>query len=819
MDANGLEIPAFEFDGRTFDAREVVQRYRKRWPLKELQQGLSKHHEDTRKELVELINEKYADFVSLSSRMQGVERALKPLRSPLEESGEITRNLHTKLGAILGQAQETQDALTQVHAKKDALKAYIENARIIDKAKAATNKKWGAGQESEDTIREYAAYEGVARDLQRVRLNIGGKPRSLISLAATKAPDQGRPVPTSDISGIEDTEDLETPAEASKECQSLLEEAVEFEKEFSDKLRDRLEKLLSAIKLKWSAPAQSDASPTMPSRAQLLAIAHLCRALVTLGSTTLVESVFMQVFVKECLNTATTGCTAAAEMTRRRAMNESGGGGVTMCIGVGAVDLAPFFEAVCSTLLHKTSPMLWLAGRLRVPADGSSGASTDDEDDSLLAVPSISLVANSLAIPVLRHVQQVWPNIFTPGFPDVYVINYGHAARFLRTAEAAMAPVEHRGFAHSKALADFQRGWKTHVYSQLRGKEAVQRLDNAAATARASSEADAALLDKRYSASGCGFWLEMSAEVLRILETIWSDKWYLDILFAKMMQLSLELIARYGKALQSLSQVIGSTGTSGWDASASQPTWAPTSLPMRIARIAADALQVLISVQPSGSGSDKTTDCHGSVAGLVLSRAPGGPEGRPRTLAISLLREAGAGLQPVLNTLEAALVQQVVSATNPQFASVRGIPAFYRMLNKPVPTKASPYVEAAIRPIRALREASLRIAPENVVAGWVQRAVDGAALEFSTQATQLLESTRQQEASLRRLAGRGTGGEAQVSDLDKIHIQLCLDVETFKQVAADFGASSGTGNTGLANLNEAVASVRQTYEAHKSSAS
>jgi len=79
MDANGLEIPAFEFDGRTFDAREVVQRYRKRWPLKELQQGLSKHHEDTRKELVELINEKYADFVSLSSRMQGVERALKPL--------------------------------------------------------------------------------------------------------------------------------------------------------------------------------------------------------------------------------------------------------------------------------------------------------------------------------------------------------------------------------------------------------------------------------------------------------------------------------------------------------------------------------------------------------------------------------------------------------------------------------------------------------------------------------------------------------------------------------------------------------------------
>ena len=50
-----------------------------------------------RRECVELkmvcpeprINEKYADFVSLSSRMQGVERALKPLRAPLEAIGDV----------------------------------------------------------------------------------------------------------------------------------------------------------------------------------------------------------------------------------------------------------------------------------------------------------------------------------------------------------------------------------------------------------------------------------------------------------------------------------------------------------------------------------------------------------------------------------------------------------------------------------------------------------------------------------------------------------------------------------------------------------
>ena len=47
------EIPAAEFDGHDFDAREVVQRYGN-MPLTELQQGLQEHYKATRQELVEL---------------------------------------------------------------------------------------------------------------------------------------------------------------------------------------------------------------------------------------------------------------------------------------------------------------------------------------------------------------------------------------------------------------------------------------------------------------------------------------------------------------------------------------------------------------------------------------------------------------------------------------------------------------------------------------------------------------------------------------------------------------------------------------------
>jgi hypothetical protein len=50
------EIPPSEFDGQKFDARDFVQRYRKRLPLKELQKCLKSQHAATRQELVELIN-------------------------------------------------------------------------------------------------------------------------------------------------------------------------------------------------------------------------------------------------------------------------------------------------------------------------------------------------------------------------------------------------------------------------------------------------------------------------------------------------------------------------------------------------------------------------------------------------------------------------------------------------------------------------------------------------------------------------------------------------------------------------------------------
>jgi len=509
-----------------------------------------------------------------------------------------------------------------------------------------------------------------------------------------------------------------------------------------------------------------------------------------------VEGVFTNVFARGVLESAAAACLSATEDAQRQGTEGGAAGNLPFAIGFGAPDLGPFFESVKAVLLAEGAPLLWIARCFR-------GGEADDIKGTLLAVPSLHLVANVAVMPVLQHVQQAWPNVFTPAPPEIFAANYGHATSFIRATQALMAPSERLAFAQNAALGDFQRRWKTQVYSSLRAKEATQALEASASKALTAES-------KALSVGGCSFWLEASGEVMRLIQTVWSDRWCLDVVYSKMLQLSLELLARYSKIIQNFASASETTGIEkAWDATATSPAWAATSLPVRLSKAAADVCTVLSEIA-CVAGREP-----GSLANLVIGRAPEGHSGRPAEIARALLQEADNGLRPVLSDLEAAVLRQVAAAVAPQFASVKGIPALFRVVDRPVPSKASAYVEPAMRPIQALAQVARANAPADVVAGWVQHAVDAAAVEFSVQATQLIESTQQQQASLQRLADRTTGGTAvAVSNFDKMHIQLCLDVESFTAAASALGVST-VESSGLQRLAEAVSKVSSTLEAHR----
>lgn len=797
------EIPASEFDGASFDAKRVVQHYRRLVPLPQLQRSLRAHHASARQELVELINEKYADFVSLSSRMQVIEGALKPLRAPLEESSELTRGMQVKLEDVQKRADGFQAELSAVQARKEALAAYIENANVLQRAKDALARWNGNPQEPEDASRAHMVHEAVARDLRRVRLGLGGGPH----LPRNSQPP---PPPRGGVGDLPEPPREGCSEDAAPECQALLREAGEFEEHFVGVAREQLRTLLLGVKRGWDAEASNG-----PARSDLLSVAQLSRALVVVGHGCVAEDLFSDCFLSHTLKCATAACSPGAEA-----------GGHPGCApaaperSVLAVNLAPFFDALQRDVLSSGSPLPLLARRLTgAPQCAEVGgvAAADDEADAcevaLLAVPGLRLVANSLAGPVLRHVGRVWErSVFMPAFPDIFAANFARAAAFVRDSSALMADDERQAFAAGGALADFQRRWKTQVYCSLRQKEA----DKAFKAVASKPLEPAIVATSRTQAAGCQFWLEASSELVRLAELALSDRWFLDPLFVKMAQLCLELVARYAQLVAEAAAAPPAAGEHPWAAAASPPAWTPGSSPVRLARVAADL--VLVSRFLAAQSSETEVDSlDGQFHRLLVSRLPGASHAKAAPIVSRLLQEARDALGPARTAVDEALVRAVVAAATPQFAAIKGIPALYRMLNKPVPTKPSPYVESSVQPIAALASA-LRGSSEPVaLSAWTARAVDIAGLEFSAQAAQLLESTGQQEALLRRRLGgaaaaqpRGEG--AQVSDLDKIHIQLCVDAEAFAVAAADLGVAAGSA--GLAKL---AATVAPLQEAHKAS--
>merc|ERR1712050_313876 len=88
-----------------------------------------------------------------------------------------------------------------------------------------------------------------------------------------------------------------------------------------------------------------------------------------------------------------------------------------------------------------------------------------------------------------------------------------------------------------------------------------------------------------------------------IIETIWSDGWYLEVLYPEMVQLSLELFARYGRTICSLAKESAtSPGAGDWDAAATPPSWATNSVPIRFARASADVHEILTKVCDAENG-------------------------------------------------------------------------------------------------------------------------------------------------------------------------------------------------------------------------
>jgi len=81
---DGVDLGALE--DPSFDVRDFIKQYRRRLGITHLQKILADYQGQVKQELLELINERYGEFVKLSTRMTQLEDYTVPLVEPLRET-------------------------------------------------------------------------------------------------------------------------------------------------------------------------------------------------------------------------------------------------------------------------------------------------------------------------------------------------------------------------------------------------------------------------------------------------------------------------------------------------------------------------------------------------------------------------------------------------------------------------------------------------------------------------------------------------------------------------------------------------------------
>ncbi|XP_064365337.1 conserved oligomeric Golgi complex subunit 2 isoform X3 [Dromaius novaehollandiae] len=150
------------------------------------------------------------------------------------------------------------------------------------------------------------------------------------------------------------------------------------------------------------------------------------------------------------------------------------------------------------------------------------------------------------------------------------------------------------------------------------------------------------------------------------------------------------------------------------------------------------------------------------------------------------LEDSKTSLSACMPTLNNRIIQDLSESSFAYLKSALEVPRLYRRTNKDMPTKASPYVDSALKPFYRLQNEYKDILKQRMIHHWLEGALSESTQKYCETISDVLSSVKKMEESLKRLKqARKTatpspvGTNGGMSDDDKIRLQLALDVEYF----------------------------------------
>ncbi|KAL8480742.1 hypothetical protein ACS0TY_027327 [Phlomoides rotata] len=391
-----------------------------------------------------------------------------------------------------------------------------------------------------------------------------------------------------------------------------------------------------------------------------------------------------------------------------------------------------------------------------------------------------SFLANSILKEVLSAMQKGKPGAFSPGRPTEFLKNYKSSLAFLEYLEgycpsrAAVAKLREEA-----VCVEFLKQWNTGVYFSLRFQEIAGSLDSALMTATLVLSQKSS--NQEYSQS---LVLKQSISLMDCLSSCWRDDVLLLSCSDKFLRLFLQLLSRYSNWLSvglSVRKAGNVSANSGFE-------WAVSASPDDFLYIIHD-LNCLVE--------EVCGDYLGHVLGLLKSCPP-----EVLDLVKQSILQGGDSLKVLQPLVINSIVETLVEKSVEDLRQLKGITATYRMTNKPLPVRHSPYVSGVLRPLKVFLEGER--AATYLTTELRKELLQGSASEITRRyyelASDLVSVARKTESSLQKIrlgAQRRAGASSDVSDnnisdTDKICMQLFLDIQEYGHNLASLGVDAAT---------------------------
>ncbi|CAB1313258.1 unnamed protein product [Coregonus sp. 'balchen'] len=264
--------------------------------------------------------------------------------------------------------------------------------------------------------------------------------------------------------------------------------------------------------------------------------------------------------------------------------------------------------------------------------------------------------------------------------------------------------------AHS-SYQSFHNKWNLPVYFQLRYKEIAACLENAIADGLEAAPA------------GSSYHLLVSQMLWNSLVRCWAEKVYLPPLAHRFWKLTLQLISRYSKFLTEILTKSPSTEVS--------------KDPVRLLPSSASSTSSRTSQDDGGSenGSPATLSTKqlvfiASDVDQLQDQIPELSEMIKQRLEVigynnfvivaEALEDSKASLSGCIPTLNSKMTQHLTERCFRFLKSASEVPRLYRRTNKEVPSRASAYMDNALRPLHQLLSDSKDMVKPSIAQDWLQ---------------------------------------------------------------------------------------------------